>query len=315
MDVPALRADANASLQRARTVDFERGLARAELSDILVALMEDAGVARLLEMFKVEPDQIRSATTFLTQGPTWLTDSDAEERTVDLARAEAARLGQDEAGSEHLLLGLLRQPDSVPGGILTSLGVTLDSAREAVRYIHGQVPDWERPEAPSSVFAIAPLTALEFDPDGPHHEDAVRMLEASMDLVEVGMSPLDRVIGIGQAAEASGVLVEMISLEIRGAGAMLHWRARTTEESFLGDVDVAISDDIGTAYHALPAGSSGSGHASSGEVIVSPNPPAEARLLVIDVRAFGATDWMPGLPVIRNEMVVGPWRFEVELGA
>ncbi len=271
MDLPALSADANASLRRARTVGSERGLARAELSDILVALMDDTGVVRLIELFEVEPDKIRTATTFRTQGPTWLTDADAEERTVDLARTEATRLGQDEAGSEHLLLALLRQSNSVPGGILESLGMNLDSAREAVRYLNGQVPDWQQPHGETSAFAIAPLTAMEFDPDGPHHEDAVRMLEASMGLVEVGMSPLEQVVGIGQVAEASDVLVEMISLEIREAGAMLHWRARTTEEGFLGDADVAISDDIGTVYYVLPASSTGSGLASSGEMIVTPH--------------------------------------------
>ncbi len=48
---------------------------------------------------------------------------------VNLASAEAVALGQDYVGTEHLLLGLLREPDGVAGRALAALGVTLEEVR------------------------------------------------------------------------------------------------------------------------------------------------------------------------------------------
>lgn len=142
------------------------------------------------------------------------------------------------------------------------------------------------------------------------------MLDTSMANFEVGMSALDRVIGIGQANEASGVLVEMIALEIREAGGVLHWRTQTSEDRLLGDADIAFSDDAGTTYQLMPSGWSGSGREARGETLVVPKPPHEARTLTIEVRSFGRMDWMP-FPAPMSparEEVAGSWQFEISLG-
>ncbi len=51
---------------------------------------------------------------------------------VVLAQEEADTLGHGRAGTEHLLLGLLRTEDEATAGILADAGVTLDAARERV---------------------------------------------------------------------------------------------------------------------------------------------------------------------------------------
>ncbi len=51
-------------------------------------------------------------------------------RAVALAQEEAAALGADYVGTEHLLLGLLREPESVAGRVLAVLEVTLADVRE-----------------------------------------------------------------------------------------------------------------------------------------------------------------------------------------
>jgi hypothetical protein len=314
MDLPVLNGEAKEALRRARAAAIERGLNRADLSDILGALLESEQAVRLVELFEAEPDKIQAAVAFMSEGTSWQShpDPDAEERTVDLARAEAARLGQDETGPDHLILALVRQQNSMPGGILESMGLTLDSAREAVRYLHGLVPDWQPPTSLNSATSWAPM---EMVPGSMSEEDAARMLDMSMTNFEVGMSALDRVIGIGQANEAAGVLVEMIALEIREAGGVLHWRTRTSEDRMLGDADISFSDDAGTAYQVMPSGWSGSGRESSGETLLVPKPPQEARTLTIEVRSFGRMDWMPLPPSMSRPMDVttGPWRFEVSL--
>lgn len=51
-------------------------------------------------------------------------------RCVEAAVGEARMLGHDAVGDEDLLLGILRVDEGVAAGALSSLGVTLDAARE-----------------------------------------------------------------------------------------------------------------------------------------------------------------------------------------
>jgi ATP-dependent Clp protease ATP-binding subunit ClpC len=51
---------------------------------------------------------------------------------ADLALDEARSLRHGSIGTEHLLLGFLREGEGVAGQVLKSLGVTLDAAREQV---------------------------------------------------------------------------------------------------------------------------------------------------------------------------------------
>ena len=51
---------------------------------------------------------------------------------IDWARREARALGHDHIGSEHILLGLVREPQGLAGRALEALGVTLEQARARV---------------------------------------------------------------------------------------------------------------------------------------------------------------------------------------
>lgn len=57
---------------------------------------------------------------------------------MQLAQEEAQRLQQNSIGTEHLLLGLLREREGVADKVLTSLGVDLDQVRQAVEGIVGR---------------------------------------------------------------------------------------------------------------------------------------------------------------------------------
>ncbi len=54
-------------------------------------------------------------------------------RAVRIARQEAASLGSNEVGTEHLLLGLLQCGDDQAVLLLRRMGVTLEAARDAVQ--------------------------------------------------------------------------------------------------------------------------------------------------------------------------------------
>src|SRR5579862_7862382 len=63
--------------------------------------------------------------------------SEEGRQAVVLAQDEARRLQHDYIGTEHLLLGLLREPEGVAARVLGTLGVTLDDARADVARIIG----------------------------------------------------------------------------------------------------------------------------------------------------------------------------------
>jgi ATP-dependent Clp protease ATP-binding subunit ClpC len=59
-------------------------------------------------------------------------------KVLSLAQEEAQRFNHNYIGTEHLLLGLVREGDGVAAKVLNNLGVSLERARQAVEYIIGQ---------------------------------------------------------------------------------------------------------------------------------------------------------------------------------
>src|SRR5207247_7888270 len=59
----------------------------------------------------------------------WQRFTERARRVVFFAQEEAARLGENYVGTEHLLLGLVRENDSVAARILDRLGVPLGRIR------------------------------------------------------------------------------------------------------------------------------------------------------------------------------------------
>ncbi len=53
-------------------------------------------------------------------------------QTIVLAQGEAAELGHDRVGTEHLLLGLIAEESGAAGRAFAKLGVTLQAARDTV---------------------------------------------------------------------------------------------------------------------------------------------------------------------------------------
>src|SRR5215469_6624777 len=58
--------------------------------------------------------------------------TDKARRVVVLAQEEARRLGHNYIGTEHVLLGLVREEDGYAARALDSLGVSLEAARDRV---------------------------------------------------------------------------------------------------------------------------------------------------------------------------------------
>ena len=59
-------------------------------------------------------------------------------RVLTLAQEEAQRFNHNYIGTEHLLLGLVREGDGVAAKVLANLGVELSKVRSAVEFIIGR---------------------------------------------------------------------------------------------------------------------------------------------------------------------------------
>ena len=59
-------------------------------------------------------------------------------RVLTLAQEEAQRFNHNYIGTEHLLLGLVREGDGVAAKVLNNLGVELSKVRSAVEFIIGR---------------------------------------------------------------------------------------------------------------------------------------------------------------------------------
>lgn len=59
-------------------------------------------------------------------------------RALELAYEESKLMGQNYIGTEHILLGLIREGEGVAAKILESLGVTLDKVRSEILYFLGE---------------------------------------------------------------------------------------------------------------------------------------------------------------------------------
>ncbi|MCX8277716.1 MAG: ATP-dependent Clp protease ATP-binding subunit [Dehalococcoidia bacterium] len=109
---------------------------------ILLGLVrETEGVAaRVLSNLNVELVKVRSAVEFIigrgerpTPGEIGLTPR--AKKVIELAVDEARRLNHHYIGTEHLLIGLMREGEGVAAGVLESLGVSLEKVREETNSI------------------------------------------------------------------------------------------------------------------------------------------------------------------------------------
>ena len=113
---------------------------------ILLGLVKesDGAAARILVSLSLELNKVRSAVEFIigrgerrpTPGEIGLTPR--AKKVIELAVDEARRLNQQFIGTEHLLIGIMREGEGVASGVLESLGLNLDKIRSEATRISSQ---------------------------------------------------------------------------------------------------------------------------------------------------------------------------------
>ncbi|MFN3974755.1 MAG: Clp protease N-terminal domain-containing protein, partial [Dehalococcoidia bacterium] len=106
---------------------------------------ETEGVAaRVLANLGVDANKVRSAVEFIIGrgerpvSPESIGLTPRAKKVIELAVDEARRLGHHYIGTEHLLIGLLREGEGVAAGVLESLGVSLEKVRNETQRILSQ---------------------------------------------------------------------------------------------------------------------------------------------------------------------------------
>src|ERR1700680_128090 len=102
----------------------------------------DGVAAKVLNNLGVELSKVRSAVEFIRgrgeksiSGEIGLTPR--AKKVIELAVEEARRLNHSYIGTEHLLLGLVREGEGIAAGVLESLGVNLEKVRtQTIQVLH-----------------------------------------------------------------------------------------------------------------------------------------------------------------------------------
>ncbi len=138
--------------ERARKVIFyaqeeaqQLGETQVSTEHLLLGLMResDSVAARILDRMGVSLQRIRNEIE------RYLTRSEARygaemqltlraKRVIDLAYDEARQLNNNYIGTEHLLLGLIREGEGLAARVLSKLGVTLEAARQVTAQIQDE---------------------------------------------------------------------------------------------------------------------------------------------------------------------------------
>ena len=112
---------------------------------LLGLIREGEGVAaRVLDALGVDLAKARTSVEFIIgrgndkTTPSEITLTPRVKKVIELAIDEAKRLGHSHVGTEHLLLGIVREGESVASGLLQSFGIALEKVRHQTIATLGQ---------------------------------------------------------------------------------------------------------------------------------------------------------------------------------
>ncbi len=195
-----------------------------------IKILKRLGV-QLLELKNTLEDAIRSTGGTLTIGKVPLTKQ--AERVLKRTQVESKIYRKNVIGTEHLLLGILREPDNVASNILAQFNVTYESARNELNSIYGQSAysrgtDFEPSAAPSGKKADKSKTPV-LDNFG--HDLTRLATEGKLDPVIGRTREIERVTqilsrrkknnpvligepGVGKTAIAEGLALRIVKKEV-----------------------------------------------------------------------------------------------------
>jgi hypothetical protein len=244
---------------------------------LLGLIHEGQGVAaRALESLDVSLEAVRARVEeIIGQGQSAPTGhipfTPRVKKVLELSLREALQLGHNYIGTEHILLGLIREGEGVAAQVLAELGAGLDRVRQQVVQLlsgyPGGVPP-EQPAAGSSRPSVAPVMA------GP----GFYAEREPPELVRV--VPLAR-----EVAAESGLRVVLISLEIWSGWFDLRYALLPRMDAPPQEIalDWRAADDLGTDYTLTGMAAGGGPLLRVQQLNFWPAPSTDARILTLTV--------------------------------
>jgi hypothetical protein len=192
-------------------------------------------------------------------------------KVLELSLREALQLGHNYIGTEHILLGLIREGEGVAAQVLVELGAGLDRVRQQVVQLLSGYPGEVPPEQPAAGSSRPPVAPVMTRP-GFHAE------REPPELVRV--VPLAR-----EAAAESGLRIVLISLEIWSGWFDLRYALLPRMDAPPQEIalDWRAADDLGTDYTLTGLAAGGGPLLRVQQVDFRPAPPADARILTLTV--------------------------------
>jgi ATP-dependent Clp protease ATP-binding subunit ClpC len=254
---------------------------------ILLGLIhEEEGVAaRALTELGVSLEAIRvEVVEIIGQGaaaPTGhLPFTPRSKKVLELSLREALQLGHNYIGTEHILLGLIREGEGVAARVLVKLVGSRDRVRQQViRVLADAGPSAEQVLPRGRVeLSQEAVTAMVAGGPGAYQE------QAPPELVRV--VPLAR-----EVFRGSGLRVVLMSLEIWSGWLDLRYALlpvdpegpQGTQLEVAADFDWRVSDDAGTTYELMGTGTGGGRLLRIHQLGFRPAPPEAARTLTLQI--------------------------------
>lgn len=196
---------------------------------ILLGLVkEQEGIAaKVLQSFDITEEQIRDGVfKLITEGtemPTSLHYTPRAKRVIELSMDEARKLHHNFVGTEHILLGLIRESEGVASRVLAASGLNITRARAAVIRMLGNPESYKRQgekeqsETPTLDSLARDLTEVarngQLDPVIGRSEEITRVIEilsrrTKNNPVLIGEP------GVGKTAVAEGLAQAIVRNEV-----------------------------------------------------------------------------------------------------
>lgn len=184
---------------------------------VLLGLIQAGGVAaNVLRNLGVDPDKVRREVgRIIRHGPDGeivvmgrLPRTPHAEMALDYSAEESCVLDHDHVGTEHLLLGLLREQEGVAAQVLMHLGTDLEGARAEVHRRRPAPCCWRTTDVMALARGIAaagaydrlPILADALQEAGCDDAEVLGHLRQEVHGCRAGCWVLDRLLGVDQAA-------------------------------------------------------------------------------------------------------------------
>jgi Clp amino terminal domain, pathogenicity island component len=212
-------------------------------------------------------------------------------KVLELSLREALQFGHNYIGTEHILLGLIREGEGVAAQVLESQGASLDRVRrEVIQLLSRAGPEPVTGGHPR--LGQEAVTAMVAGGPGAFQMESVEL---------VRVVPLAREIYSG-----FGLRIVLISLEIWSEWMDLRYVLLPEEQPgahLLADLDWRVSDDAGTTYELMGAATGGGRLLHIFQLGFRPAPPEGVRRLTFTVAPGEEPDTR--LAVVQLDLVAG----------